>query len=69
MNSPQQALIIGFNWLILTVIFEFLFGHYVMGHTWERLLQDYNIFKGRLWSLVLMWNLIMPYVIFRLANK
>ena len=69
MTSPQEALIIGFNWLVLTVIFEFLFGHYVMGHTWERLFQDYNIFKGRLWSLVLLWNFMVPYVIFRLANS
>jgi hypothetical protein len=69
MTSPQQALIIGFNWLILTVIFEFLFGHYVMGHPWERLLHDYDIFAGRLWGLVLLWNLIGPYLIARLADR
>ncbi|HAJ62890.1 MAG TPA: hypothetical protein DCP31_29710, partial [Cyanobacteria bacterium UBA8543] len=37
-ESLQQALIIGFIWLGLTVIFEFTFGHYVAGHSWSRLL-------------------------------
>lgn len=69
MTNAQQALIIGFNWLLLTVIFELLFGHYVMGHPWKRLFHDYNIFAGRLWSLILLWNFIGPYVIFRIANR
>jgi hypothetical protein len=68
-TSPNQAFLIGFNWLILTVIFEFLFGHYVMDHPWDRLLHDYDISAGRLWSLVLLWNFIGPYVIFRLSHR
>ena len=51
---------IGVLWLILTVIFEFGFGHYIMGRSWDYLLTDYNIFKGRLWSLVLLTMLIAP---------
>ena len=51
---------IGALWLILTVIFEFGFGHYVMGRSWDYLLADYNILKGRLWSLVLLTMLIAP---------
>ena len=51
---------IGVLWLILTVIFEFGFGHYVMGRSWDYLLADYNILKGRLWSLVLLTMLIAP---------
>jgi hypothetical protein len=31
--------------------FEFLVGHYVMGHPWSRLLHDYNILAGRLWGV------------------
>jgi len=51
---------IGVLWLILTVIFEFGFGHYIMGRSWDYLLADYNILKGRLWSLVLLTMLIAP---------
>jgi hypothetical protein len=69
MASQQQALTIGGIWLGLTIVFEFLFGHYIMGNTWTRLLADYNILAGRLWSLVLLWTFIGPYVIYRSAEQ
>ena len=56
----------GLIWLALTVVFEFLFGHYVVGHPWSRLLHDYNILQGRVWALVLIWTAVVPYVIYRL---
>ena len=55
-----DLLLIGALWLTLTVVFEFGFGHYVMGHSWEYLLADYNILKGRLWSLVLLVTFVSP---------
>ena len=45
-----------------TIMFEFLFGHYVMGHSWDSLWADYHIFQGRLWPLVLMVTLFGPLV-------
>ena len=63
--SSNQAITIGLIWLALTVAFEFLFGHYVMKHPWTRLLHDYNITKGRIWVLVLIWITIAPYVFCR----
>jgi len=38
----------------LTVAFEFLAGHYVFGTPWHQLVADYNIFRGRIWVLVLI---------------
>jgi len=66
-ESASQAWTIGFIWLAMTVAFEFGFGHYVAGHSWDRLLMDYNILRGRVWALVLVWVTIMPFVIFKLA--
>jgi hypothetical protein len=57
-SSSRQAFLIGSIWLLMTVVFEFIFGHYVMGHPWKRLLNDYNILKGRIWSLMLLWTCI-----------
>jgi hypothetical protein len=51
---------LGLFWTIATLAFEFLFGHYVMGHSWDSLWADYNIFQGRLWPLVLMVTLFGP---------
>ena len=33
--TTADLLLIGLLWLGLTVSFEFLFGHYVAGHSWE----------------------------------
>jgi len=52
---------IGIFWVVITVIFELLFGHFVMNHSWEKLLADYNLFNGRLWVLVLINNIAAPF--------
>jgi len=67
-ESASQAWMIGLMWLLLTVLFEFVFGHYVMKNSWEKLLADYNIFKGRLWVVVLIWTTIAPYIFFKLNS-
>ena len=63
--SGQQALTVGVIWLAMTICFEFFFGHYVAGHPWRRLLQDYNIGSGRVWALLLLWVTVAPYVFHR----
>ena len=65
-HSARQAFTIGGIWLIMTVIFEFVFGHYIAGHSWSRLLMDYNILNGRVWILVLIWTSLAPYVFYRI---
>jgi hypothetical protein len=67
--SDRQALTIGMVWLLMTIAFEFLFGHYVAGHAWRHLLQDYNLLAGRLWSAVLLWTALGPYLIYRLQRR
>jgi hypothetical protein len=67
-TSPSEALSIGLIWLGLTVAFEFLFGHYVVKHSWTRLLRDYNLLKGRIWILILIWITIAPYVFYTLRS-
>ncbi len=66
MASARQAIAIGAMWLAMTVLFEFIFGHYVMGHSWEKLLHDYRLLRGRIWVLVLIWTAVAPYVCFRI---
>jgi len=66
--SSKQAIIIGIIWLGMTLAFEFIFMHYVAGHSWEVLLYDYNIFAGRVWMLVLIWITVTPYIFYRLQK-
>jgi len=58
--SDSQALLMGTIWLILTIGFEFIAGHYIFGNSWEKLLADYNILNGRIWSLVLLTIFTAP---------
>ena len=64
--SSREAISIGLLWMALTVAFEFLFFHYVGGHSWSELLANYNVLRGRVWVVVLAWVAIAPYLFFRL---
>ncbi|OGS82670.1 MAG: hypothetical protein A2061_09230 [Gallionellales bacterium GWA2_59_43] len=59
--SGRQALCVGLFWMALTVAFEFLFFHYVGGHSWAILRANYDLSAGRLWPLILLWVGFAPY--------
>ena len=69
LQSVNQAVIIGLIWVSITIAFEFLFGHFIMGHPWAKLLHDYNIVEGRIWLLVLIWTMLAPFTIFKLQSR
>ena len=56
----RRLLGVGVAWLVATVAFEFLFGRFVAGHSWRRLVADYDLLAGRLWPLVLAVVTAMP---------
>ena len=62
LKETKTLLGIGIFWVVITIIFEFVFGHFVMGHPWQKLFADYNLFSGRLWVLVLLNNLAAPLI-------
>jgi hypothetical protein len=62
--SLSQAVRVGTAWIVMTVAFEFGFGHYGAGHSWKRLWADYNLCRGRLWLLVLLWIGAAPALVF-----
>ena len=62
LKEIKTLLGIGIFWVVITVIFEFVFGHYVMGHSWQKLFADYNLLNGRLWVLVLINNIVAPLI-------
>ena len=66
--STAQAFAIGAVWVVLTITFEFLFGRFVAKSTWRKLVTDYNLLKGRVWVLILLWVFVLPYVVFRLRS-
>lgn len=58
--ETSRLWLVGGLWFVLTVAFEFGFGHWVAGHSWSALLRDYDVFAGRVWILVLLTVLLAP---------
>jgi hypothetical protein len=53
--SSGQALSVGLIWLVMTFCLELLCGHHIAEHPWSQLpFQDYNIFAGDVWALLLV---------------
>jgi len=58
----RQRFAISSLWFLLTVAFEFTFGHYVDGKTWSELIANYNLFARHLWPIVLSTLVAAPFV-------
>lgn len=58
--SSRRLIAIGAGWSIASALFDFGFGHFIDGKPWSVLAADYNLFKGRLWSLNLLTMLVTP---------
>ena len=55
LGSTRDALSIGAIWVALSMLFEFGFGRYVEGDSWEDLFESYDVRVGNLWILILLW--------------
>jgi len=63
--SPAQYWLMGGDWLLLTLIFEFTFGHYVAGQSWHELFETYrprSLMHGNLWLVILTLTLLSPFL-------
>lgn len=67
-SSEADAWVVGAEWVTLTATFEFLAGHYLFRSSWEKILADYNVRRGRVWPLVLITCLLAPVLAHRLGN-
>ncbi|HYD93229.1 MAG TPA: hypothetical protein VEB18_02105 [Candidatus Paceibacterota bacterium] len=69
-DVPMKVLwLIGALWVVMTVAFEFGFGHYIDGAPWSELIADYNLFAGRVWGLFLLGIFVTPRLVRALALR
>jgi hypothetical protein len=64
---PSRALAvqIGAAWIALTVSFEFVFGHWVDHKSWTELTRNYDVARGRLWAVALVFIGVGPALVRR----
>jgi len=61
-STAGEAWTIGAVWLLLTLAFEFGFGHFVFGKPWSVLLADHRLDQGRIWTLVPVVTTLAPWL-------
>ena len=60
-TTSRQLLWVGAGWLAATLVFEFSLG-FVSGLGWRTMLAEYNIVRGRLWSLIVLSVFVGPWL-------
>jgi len=68
-TDKKSLLSVGFLWLALTVAFEFTFGHFVFGPSWEGLASDYNFLKAGLLLIGMAVLLFAPVIAARVQGR
>ena len=59
-NKYRTYLYIGIQLVTMTLLFEFIFGHYVLKNSWSELLQVFNILEGNLFIIALLVSFASP---------
>lgn len=65
LRSERQALRTGLAWVALTMAFESLVGHYLLGRPWSAVWEDYDLKDGHIWPLVLIVTAASPWLAWR----
>ena len=68
-DTRAGYLTVGAFWLVLTVLFEVSFFVLIMGHPMDELLADFDIFRGRLWLVVLAATFLGPILASKLRQR
>lgn len=61
-RTANEALLIGDEWVLLSIAFQVCVGYLLVGTQWHRWLMEYNVTQGSQWELVLVTMLVMPMV-------
>ncbi len=62
-SNIRDQMLVGFLWVVLTVCFEIGLGLAVFGLSYERLLEDYDISRGGLMGIGLLFLFLVPWIV------
>lgn len=61
-DTPRTRWLVGLLWLALTLAFEVSLGRLVLGYSWDRLLEDYDVTRGGWLWLGMIVLLVSPHI-------
>ena len=67
-HYPVVLFIVGMEWLILTLVFEFSFGLW-QGQSWYELVEAFTFKGGNIWPVVLVTTVLAPYIAAKLRGR
>lgn len=67
-NYSQVFVLIGLLWVVLTLSFEYLFAHYVLGKSWAEINDVFNIMDGNLFIAALFTAAVAPWLVARVRG-
>ena len=68
-GTNRRLLAVGLLWAVLTVLFEIGLGRRVLGLPWDRLLEDYDLTRGGVLGLGLLFMAVTPLLAARLRRE
>lgn len=67
-RSFQTYFFIGLQWVLMTLIFELVFGHYIIGKPWPVIFEVFNVYQGNLFVIVLLTSLFSPFIVAKIKS-
>lgn len=61
-ENAKQLFAVGLMWMVLTTLFEFGLGRFVLNYSWERMFEDYNISRGGMMEFGLLFMIFAPWL-------
>lgn len=61
-QTTKSLFAVGLLWMILTALFEFGLGSFVLHHSPERILEDYDLSSGGLMGFGLLFMIFAPFL-------
>jgi hypothetical protein len=69
LQSAGDGLRAGALWLVLTLAFEWSFGRYIAGRSWENMAVEYDLSRGGLMPIGLAVFALSPWIAYRWRNS
>jgi hypothetical protein len=67
--TTASLFVVGLLWMILTALFEFGLGIFVLGYSRERMGEDYDVSRGGLMGFGLLYMVFVPWLAARLRRS
>ena len=68
-NGTATWLAVGLLWVTLTLVFEYLFGHFVAGIPWREIGRVFDVHSGNLFSMDLLVAFLSPWLAAHLRGQ